>query len=146
MATLTPRIRRTFGLALLLGALSPFACSDETVDIPEELIGKPYCMIVGSWGHYADGTVHLIMNATATKNPAGCACARQEERWSPETLAMLNDLALEACKEAATHWDFEWDECQEDYDAETWIYSVMYVGEDGEDTYYLPPDLHCTEG
>lgn len=133
---------RAHRLALLLGTLCCFACADETVDIPEELIGKPYCMIVGSWGHYADGTVHLVMNETATKNPAGCACVVQENLWSSETLAMLNDLALEACNADAAHWGFEWDECQADYEAETWLYSIMYVG---EDTYYLPPDLHCLD-
>jgi hypothetical protein len=130
-------------LALMLGGLLG-GCSDDFVDVPDELIGKPYCMIVaGTWGYFADGTQKVVSNGNQAA--AGCACVRQEELRSEQNLARLNDLALAACEQAAKQWDFVWHECQQDHESGYWTNSLRYVGDDSDFPNLRPADLHCVD-
>lgn len=132
-----------FGWMLALGLV--LACSERTVDFPEEQPGKLYCMVAAdTWGHFADGTIRMVHHPNEHRNAAGCACVLPEERWADETLAMLNDLALEDCLDAVTHFDFEWDECQEDYEAGVWLQVVIHPETD-DGSVYIPDDLHCAD-
>lgn len=142
-------MRRLMLCALMLGALG--SCMDDTVDVPTPEPGRPYCMIAGpTLGHLPDSRIEVVR--WQTRSPAGCACLQPSDRaddgpnpWSEETLAKLNDLALEDCEKAARQWDFLWDECQEHYESGAWLEIVWYAGEDGEHVNYLPPDLYCTD-
>jgi hypothetical protein len=144
--------RQRWGLLLLFGLLG--SCLDDTVVVPVPEPGRPQCMIVvGTDGHFADGTQYTVK--WPRKSAAGCACIRPDQRtnfdsqghwdWTEDALAKLNDLAYEDCQKAAMQFDFVWDECKADYESGRWLPHVWYVGEDDEDSYYLPPDLYCTD-
>jgi hypothetical protein len=129
------------GLALSLTATA--GCGDDVVDIPETQRGEPYCMIVsGAWGHFADGSV-VNIHWVDLHAAAGCACIDPDDRWDEDTLEMLNELAYQDCELAAKQWTLEWNECQEDFEAGTWLNSVAPVGEGSEDEHFRPPDLQC---
>jgi hypothetical protein len=144
--------RRSCWHVLMVGLLA--SCLDDTVVVPVPEPGRPQCMIVaGTDGHFADGTQYTVN--WPRKSAAGCACIRPDQRifvgthgqwfWTDDALAKLNDLAYEDCQKAAMQFDFVWDECKADYESGRWLPHVWYVGEDDEDSYYLPPDLYCTD-
>jgi hypothetical protein len=131
---------------MVLGLLCLSSCNEDTVDIPDELVGEPFCMIVtGSWGHFEDGSKQLILWEGPHLSPAGCACIDRDERWEPDVGAMLAELAYQDCEAAAKQWDFVWNECLEDYEAGVWLNTIWWVGEGSDSTQFRPADLHCVE-
>lgn len=133
---------RGAAFVLALSGLCSLGCSEETIEIPEELVGQPYCMIVAAaWGTFADGTGTTIL--VGNQSPAGCACVDPDQLESKETLARLNELAYAACEEAAKQWDFVWNNCLESREAEAWLQSLRYVGEGSQFPNFRPRDLHC---
>lgn len=146
MATMT-QWRGAIILALLLSVANTLACSEDLVDIPETLFGEPVCMIALSRGHWEDGTAKLILDESRGLSPAGCACVPREERGDEETLDMLAELALAECERMAEAlYDFDWNDCRADFDADAWDLSVLYVGPGSDEAEaYAPPDLHCID-
>lgn len=130
------------GACVLLGMLA-VACSERLVDFPDEMIGKPYCVIIDSRGYYEDGSSRLIVSPDGS--PAGCTCALPEERTAEETLERLNEAAFEACKAAAAPWDFDWDECQDDFESEAWLWHVFYAGDDSDYAGFRTAGLECVD-
>lgn len=119
-------------------------CNDDTVEVEYEL-GSPYCMIAfDTRGYFADGSSELIL--WPQKSPAGCGCSPEEDRWDEDFLAALNERAYEDCVKAAGQWNFAWDECLENYEAQVWVDRVWYAGDDGDRPIYRPADLYCTDG
>jgi hypothetical protein len=142
MVALTHRLRT---LAACL-ALALLGCHDDMVEVPEDVIGRPYCMmVVGSMVHFTDSLSRIILTAEGP-SPRGCACVRRGELRSEENLAKLNDLAYAACKEAASRYDNAVsNDCQRDYESEYWHNAVWYVGDDSRFPHLRPPDLHCVD-
>ena len=128
--------------------LSGTACA---VEAPEPEVGEPICMLVNSDGHWNDGTQHLIRepNEVGGGQPVGCGCLPPEDRyaWDDETLEDLAALAFDECERIAeTYYDFDWNDCQADYDARVWEdlqWAMISVGPDSVWEDYHPPDLYC---
>lgn len=131
------------GLALALGTgLGGVGCRDDIVEIPHDLRGDPYCaLVVGTWGHFADGSVWLIANYETESVAGGCVCATAEEIESGARDDELNDAALAECKRQAATMDFAWDECEEDHATREWLDIIILA----DDTSDIPPPtgLHC---
>jgi hypothetical protein len=143
MVALTHHRLRTLAACLALVLLG---CHDDMVEVPEDLIGKPYCMmVVGSMVHFADSPSRIILTAEGPA-PRGCGCARQEDRWSEENVTKLNDLAYSACEQTAKRYDDAVsNDCRRDYESGYWHNSIWSVGEDGKFPHLRPPDLHCVD-
>jgi hypothetical protein len=103
------------------------ACSDEVIEIPEQLRGKPACAWVGdSRVHFADGSHRLIYDEKAGWTGAACLCLSEEEFESKFRDDEFNHLALEICHDLAAQHDFAWSECQMDYESERWLDLVYW--------------------
>ncbi|WP_106390183.1 hypothetical protein [Enhygromyxa salina] len=115
---------------------------DDIVEIPEELRGEPWCMlIVGTWGHYDDGSSEMILNEATGSAAAGCLCASRDDILAGTRHDELNGVALDICQDIAATKNFAWDECQEDHDSGYWL--VAYVHAEGDDAHFKPAGLQC---
>ena len=126
------------------GLLTLPSCGDRQIDSPDddELRGRPLCMVAaGTRGYYSDGTSRHISDINHSMTPRGCMCINEDAAHDPAVHDQLNDLTYEACVEVAnTQFDFEWDECLQDYESGTW--TVIRWG-DTEDGVALPPGFSC---
>jgi hypothetical protein len=131
----------TLVLAATLLLTGP-GCSDELVEIPEELRGDPYCaLIIGTYGHYDDDNRWMIVNYATGFVAAGCICATASDIASGARDDELNDAALAECRAQAATKDFVWDECQIDYEAREWLDVIIRA--EGDDAHIKPPALRC---
>ncbi len=135
-------------IALCLGALTfvgigaVSGCSEDDVEIPDELRGDPYCaVIVNSYGYFEDGTRLLIANYPRNAVAVSCVCSDLDEILSGARDQELNDLALEECQYWASTKDFVSNDCLEDYAAGEWLQLIVHA--EGEDAGYKPADFDC---
>lgn len=130
-------------VAVSLGQMS--ACSEDTVEVPDELRGEPYCaLIIGTYGHYDDDRRWLIVNYATEFVAVGCVCATPEDIESGARDDELNDAALAECEEQSATMDFAWDECQADHASREWL--DVIISERSGDAHLIPPDLRCIGG
>lgn len=117
-------------VGLVSGAL---ACADEVVEIPDELRGEPACAwVIDSLVHFADGGVRVLYDEQSGGTGAGCLCLSEQEFESGSRNQDLNDLALVVCNQLAAQHDFEWNDCQMDYESERWLDFVFWAVEEFE--------------
>ena len=110
-------------LILAITTLAVASCADEVIEVPDHLRGDPTCVwIIGTWGHFADGSVRLIIDDDAAfRGAAACVCMTEADFESQSRADELNAMALDLCDELATRYPFEWDECQQDHDDGEWL-------------------------
>ncbi|WP_052548489.1 hypothetical protein [Enhygromyxa salina] len=107
----------TLGFAL---ALTVPACQDDTlVAVPDE--GERACARPLSYGHWEDGTLRAIGEARHV-----CLCMTKAEYESKSRIAELNEALLADCELDAAQYDFDWNDCEQDFASNEW------VGESGE--------------
>ena len=106
-------------LGLILGA-SP-GCGDRTADDPDHVPSERACARAISHGHWADGRLRGIGETRHV-----CMCMTEEEWESRSRLDELNQLLLEDCEHDALQYEFDWTDCEDDFENKTWI------GEDGD--------------
>ena len=119
-------------------------CAEDTTQIPEELRGDPYCMlIVGTYGHLEDGSNELILDYEREIVAAGCVCSNPENIESGERDEELNEAAFAVCQDQAAARGFVSDECREHYESGQWTGSISRC-DAGSDCAQVPsPDLGC---
>lgn len=128
-----------FGLAIALAGCAERQVDDED-DEPEV---EPTCMILPARGYWDDGSTRTINNEWNTVGSV-CLCLTEEERELESVREELNDLAYAECLRISTlHWDFDWTECEELYEAGTWLGGV-FVARD-EHAWKNPTGLTCDE-
>jgi hypothetical protein len=89
-------------------------------------------MILPARGHWDDGSSRTINNEWGTVGSV-CECLTEEERMSESVREELNDLAYAECNRISTlHWDFDWTECEDLYEAGTWLNGVFVARDDTE--------------
>jgi hypothetical protein len=96
------------------------ACAEETVELPDHEQTERACVRPYAWGHWEDGTKHII-----GPDRHVCLCMTEAEFESGSRVAELNAMVLAECDEQAKKFDFAWTECQMWHDEQLW------VGEDG---------------
>lgn len=136
---------RFAALALLAAALAGGACADDdTVPIDGEDL-EPACMLlIDTEGHWDDGTHTVIYDAFVSEAGAvACLCLREEEFHSKARRNELADLVLAECERLSALFEFDWDECQEDYDNGVWLPFVYWSGEGTPHAFQVPPSLPC---
>ena len=127
----------------VVGGLSAVSgCSQDDVEIPDELRGDPYCaLIIGSHGYFEDGSQMLIADYSIEAVAVACVCSDSEEILSGARDQELNDLALEECQYWASTKDFVSDDCLADHASGEWL-DIILLAED-EDAVYKPTDFDC---
>lgn len=129
-----------------LVAFSGCSCSDRTIESDLESDPdhrKAACMWIGStWGHFADGSVRMIVDEQISKSGSACLCLTEDEYWSQSRHDELNDLALQECDRLAMQHDFVRDECQEDYESEVWYDYTRWVTPNFDGR---PPGFTCAQ-
>ena len=118
------------------------ACGDDLVDTSADSDREPACMwIVGTRGHFADGTTMLFSDEANNRAGTACLCITQDEYDSKSRHDELNDLALAECERLAEPYGFEWNECQMDHDSDAWMNSVFWAK--GNFDNGPPPGFSC---
>lgn len=132
-------------LIVVLAAVVVGSCSDDVVEVPDHLRGEPTCLwIIGSWGHFADGGMRLIIDEDAQfRTAAACVCMSDADYESGSRADELNDMALEICEDLATQNPFEWDECQQDHDDGEWLKYLFRSVEGGSAEHPSGTALGC---
>jgi hypothetical protein len=119
-------LQRTLCCVLLLAG-----CADRQIDLDDDLPELlPGCMIITGRGHWEDGSSKVLTNESDMA-PTVCMCMTKEELnegvWAEE----LNELAYPECERSAgLHYDFDWTDCQEDYESGVWLKHVAPAVED----------------
>jgi hypothetical protein len=118
---------RSIGLAF---ALVFAGCAERQTGIDDdEAEAEPTCMILPARGYWDDGSTKTIKNEWDTVGSV-CLCLTEEERMSESVREELNDLAEAECDRiSALHWDFDWTECEDLYEARTW-WNYVFVASD----------------
>jgi hypothetical protein len=119
----------TLRSALLTLVLVLPGCADRQADDEELPEAEPTCMILPARGYWDDGSTRTINNEWGTVGSV-CLCLTEEERMLDSVREELNELAFAECNRISTlHWDFDWTECEELYEAGTWLGGV-WVADD----------------
>jgi hypothetical protein len=127
---------------LALASSATACCDDDVVEIPEQLRGEPACAwVIDSHVHFADGGRTVIADEQTNWTGAACLCLTEEEFESRTRDQEFNDLALDRCNELAAQYDFEWSECQMDYESERWLDFVFWAA--GEFEHPSADNLGC---
>jgi hypothetical protein len=130
-------LQQTLCCVLLLAG-----CADRQIDVDDDLPELlPGCMVITGRGHWEDGTSKTLTNESDIV-PTVCMCMTKEEVnegvWAEE----LNDLAYVECERSAgLHYDFDWTDCQEDYESGEWLNQV--VGAIGDTASYNHTGIDC---
>lgn len=121
------------------------ACGDDLTEVPDEDGREPACMLlVGTDGHWDDGSVRVIFDEFDSGSVGvGCMCLTQEEFESQSRHDELAELVLAECERLSALHEFDWDECQEDYDNGVWLPLVYWGWEGSQFRYRVPPTLPC---
>jgi hypothetical protein len=131
--------------ACLALALLLTGCADRQADIDEEMSeAEPTCMILPARGYWDDGSTRTINNEWGTVGSV-CECLTEDERMSDSVREELNELAYAECNRISTlHWDFDWTECEELYEARTW-WNYVYTAS-GDLEWLNHTGLTCDDG
>ena len=128
-------------ILLALAGTAP-ACSDEVVEIPEQLRGEPACAwVIDSQVHFADGSLRVLYDEQTKWTGAACLCVTEQDFESRSRDQEFNDLALQICNTLAAQHDFEWNDCQIDYESERWLDFVFWTSDGFE--HPAAEDLGC---
>lgn len=128
-----------FGLAVALAGCADRQLDDEDDDLEAE----PTCMLLPARGYWDDGSTKTINNEWGTVGSV-CLCLTEEERELESVREELNDLAYAECTRISTlQWDFDWTECEELYEAGTWLGGVFPAS--GELAWMNHTGLTCDE-
>lgn len=106
-------------LGMLLGGAP--GCGDRLADDPDHVPTERACARPISSGHWTDGRLRHVGTARHV-----CMCMTEEEYESGSRLDELNQLLLEDCEYDALQYNFDWTDCQADFESKEWI------GEHGE--------------
>jgi hypothetical protein len=121
------------GLGLAGVAWTATACSEDLVEIPEELRGEPACAwVIDSFVHFEGDNLRVLYDEQTGWSGAACLCLTEEQFESRSRDAEFNDLALDICNKLAAQHEFIWNDCQMDYESERWLDFVYWAVEDFE--------------
>jgi hypothetical protein len=107
------QLRTLIPLALL--ALS--ACHDDTVAI-DTADTEAACARPLSYGYWETGEYEL---RKIGRELLVCVCMSEAEFESKSRLDDLNEALLEACRQDAAKYAFDWDDCEQDFESRAWI-------------------------
>jgi hypothetical protein len=119
-------LQRTLCCVLLLSG-----CADRQVDVEDDLPELlPGCMVITGRGYWEDGSGKPIVDETGYTGTV-CMCMTKEELnegvWAEE----LNERAYAECKRIEElYYDFDWTDCQEDYESGEWLWQVLPAVDD----------------
>jgi hypothetical protein len=115
-------------LTIVTCAVTAGACSDRVATVDDEILTRPACMwIIGTDGHWSDGSLRVIYDESRGRAGTACLCLTEEEFESKTHHDQLNDLALVECERLASVHQFDWDECQQDHEAGAWLGDVFWA-------------------
>jgi hypothetical protein len=98
------------------------ACGNDIVVVPELEPGERACAFPMSVGHWDDGTLrHIGSDRTV------CVCMTEAEFESKSRFDDLNDALLADCHREAAKYDFDWTECEADYESKIWLNGLGIV-------------------
>ncbi|MCA9687270.1 MAG: hypothetical protein KC457_34235, partial [Myxococcales bacterium] len=104
-------------------ACLPVSCGDDATEVSEPLTQR-VCSRPTSWGHWENGSMHII-----APDRQVCLCMSEAEYLSGERLDELNAMLLEDCELDAEPYEFDWTECQQYHDAGYWLDMVTWATE-----------------
>jgi hypothetical protein len=112
-------LQRTLCFVLLLAG-----CADRQADLDDDLPELlPGCMVITGRGHWEDGSSTVLSNEWDSA-PVVCMCMTKEELNEGIWAEDLNELAYTECKRVEGLYDFDWTDCQEDYESGEWLDQV----------------------
>jgi hypothetical protein len=109
---------------LLCCVLVLAGCADRQIDVDEdtpELL--PGCMVITGRGHWEDGSSTVLSNEWDSA-PVVCMCMTKAELNEGVWAEDLNELAYVECKRVEELYDFDWTDCQADYESGEWLDQV----------------------
>jgi hypothetical protein len=92
------------------------ACGNDTVVAPKLEPGERACAFPLSVGHWDDGTLRHIGAARMV-----CVCMTESEFESKSRFDELNEELLADCNREAAKYQFDWTECEADYESKAWL-------------------------